>query len=123
MSKSFTTLVSSLVMITIGLAPLAFGASSAQAHSDQDALRLAVGSPYLYPGNVVCKDFDKTGFKTWRSRTDARMDLGNWDGSFLIHGAIEPGAFVSKGVDLYDVLESRCGLHARAEQGRRTRTW
>ena len=114
MSKSFKVLASSLIIAMASLAPLAFAIGHAAARDDRDAPRLAGGSPYLYPSNVVCKDFEKTGFRTWRIRTEAEMDLGNWDGVFLIRGAIQPGAFVSKGVDLYDVLESQCGLHAGA---------
>ncbi len=118
MSKSFAAVASSLIMATVGLAPLALGGGPAEAGGDRDALRAVVGSPYPYPGNVICKDFDKTGFKTWRTRTDAGTDLGNWDGAFLVRGAIGPGAFVSKGVDLYDVLERRCGLQADGQRGR-----
>ena len=66
----------------------------------------------LYPDNVDCRDYSKVGHNIWSLRSKADLDLGNWDGAFNIHGTIFPHTFVNKGVDLYDVLESKCEIYA-----------
>lgn len=64
----------------------------------------------LYPDNVDCRDYDKTSYKIWSLRNKAPIDLGNWDGSFSIDSPIRPRGFVRNGIDLYDVLERKCGI-------------
>jgi hypothetical protein len=66
----------------------------------------------LFPGNVVCSDFDKVNTKTWDLRRFQSLDLGNWDGRFIISGKITAGHFVSHGQDLFDVLERKCNVSA-----------
>ena len=66
----------------------------------------------LFPGNVVCSDFGKVDARTWDLRRDASLDLGNWDGEFLISGRITAGRFVAHGQDLFDVLEKKCEISA-----------
>lgn len=66
----------------------------------------------LFPGNVDCSDFGKVGAKTWDLRRASSLDLGNWDGQFVISGPIVAGRFVAHGHDLFDVLESKCKVSA-----------
>ena len=115
MSKSFTVFTSSLVVTAAVLAPFGLASSQVKADGLQNSVNAESSSRFLYPNNVVCKLFEKTGYQTWRLRDRLTLDLGNWGGAFSISGAIEPGAFKSKGIDLFDVLESKCGLHASAE--------
>lgn len=112
MPRTLTVFTSSLVFALIAYAP----ASRANVGEGQPNAQLSLVTHSLhrslYPGNVECKNFDKTGYRTWQLRDRSTVDLGNWDAAFPITGAIEPGTFVSKGVDLFDVLEIKCGLRA-----------
>lgn len=69
---------------------------------------------FIFPDNIDCRDFERTAYKAWRLRTLSSVDLGNWDGSFWVSGAISRGLFVRRGFDLLDVLEAKCGRSAEA---------
>ena len=66
----------------------------------------------LFPGNVVCSDFDKVGPRTWDLKHVESLDLGNWDGPLVVSGPIMAGRFVAHGHDLFDVLEGKCKVSA-----------
>lgn len=71
---------------------------------------LSIGSArFLFPDNVDCRDYDKTSVESWRLRSKKDLDLGNWDQAFSISGRIAPRMFVRNGIDLYEVLEAKCG--------------
>ena len=112
MPRPLTVFTSSLVLALVAFAPasradLGRGYAGPAPHLVSEPLNRS-----LYPANVECKNFDKTGYRTWRLRDRSTVDLGNWAGAFPITGAIVPGAFVSNGVDLFDVLQTKCELRA-----------
>ena len=112
MPRPLTVFASAMVLALAASAPLS--QASAGDGSARPAPNL-VSEPLhgsLYPANVECKNFDKTGYRSWELRDRSTVDLGNWAGAFPVTGTIEPGAFVSDGVDLFDVLQVKCGLRA-----------
>ena len=66
----------------------------------------------LFPHNVTCSDFDKINPSAWELRHKPSLDLGNWDGKFVISGPIKAGRFIARGQDLFVVLESECKIAA-----------
>ena len=82
--------------------PVSVGGTPTRAIAEQLQLR--------YPNNINCKDFAMTALKGWHLRTRSSMDLGNWDGAFWISGTISRGVFVRRGSDLFDILETKCGM-------------
>ena len=110
MLRPLTVITSSLLLASLAFSP----ASQANVGDGRPSPSL-VSEPLhqsLYPDNVECKNFDKTGYRTWQLRDRSTVDLGNWASAFPITGPIEPGAFVSGGKDLFYVLEAKCGVQA-----------
>lgn len=112
MPRPPTVFTSSLVLALVAFAPASRASVGDGYAGPAPRLVSESSSVSLYPANVECKNFDKTGYKTWQLRDRSTVDLGNWAGAFLVTGAIEPGLFVSNGVDLFDVLQIKCGLRA-----------
>ena len=67
---------------------------------------------FVFPGNIDCRDFERSSSTVWRLRDRSSVDLGNWDGSFWVGGAISRGVFVRNGFDLLTILEAKCGKSA-----------
>ena len=99
-----TIVLASIAISTLSAWPASGGMTPGRERPDQ--------LQFVFPHNVDCRDFERTGLKVWQTRHRSSIDLGNWDGSFEISGPIARGAFVLRGFDLVDILESRCGLMA-----------
>ena len=123
MSRTLSVFTSSLLAAVVTFAPS--GRADTVKQPAYAFLRIIPDPLHrsLYPDNVECKYFDKTGYKTWQLRDRSTVDLGNWGAAFPITGAITPGTFVSKGLDLFDVLEKKCGRSASLQGAVATVTW
>ena len=65
------------------------------------------------PKNTVdCKQFKRTGPKEWIEVGTAVFDLGEIKDINLTDQPVTPGYFKFGGIDLYPVLEGKCGDHA-----------
>ena len=65
------------------------------------------------PKNTVdCKQFKRTGPKEWIEVGTAIFDLGAIKDINLTDQPVTPGYFKFGGIDLYPVLEGKCGDHA-----------
>ena len=65
------------------------------------------------PKNTVdCKQFKRTGPKEWIEVGTAVFDLGEIKDITLTDQPVTPGYFKFGGIDLYPVLEGKCGDHA-----------
>ncbi len=65
------------------------------------------------PKNTIdCKQFKRTGPKEWIEVGTAVFDLGEIKDITLTDQPVTPGYFKFGGIDLYPVLEGKCGDHA-----------
>jgi len=65
------------------------------------------------PKNTVdCKQFKRAGPKEWIEVGTAVFDLGEINDITLTDQPVTPGYFKFGGIDLYPVLEGKCGDHA-----------
>jgi hypothetical protein len=65
------------------------------------------------PKNTIdCKQFKRTGPKEWIEVGTAVFDLGSIKDITLTDQPVTPGYFKFGGLDLYPVLEGKCGDHA-----------
>ena len=65
------------------------------------------------PKNTVdCKQFKRTGPKEWIEVGTAVFDLGGIKDINLTDQPVTPGYFKFGGIDLYPVLEGKCGVPA-----------
>lgn len=88
----------SALALAVGLFLLASPSASAQGSATETLFDDMAGGSALYavvsrgpprshfPNNVDCRDFSKTGYRTWELRDKSPIDLGNWDGAFDIIG-------------------------------------
>jgi hypothetical protein len=66
----------------------------------------------LPPNTIDCSQFQKVGSNAWMENGVAKFDLGSAKGVTLKETPILPGVNnVVGGVDLYQVLETKCGSH------------
>ena len=65
--------------------------------------------PALPKNTVDCKQFKKTGPKEWIEVGTAVFDLGGIKDINLTDQPVTPGYFKFGGIDLYPVLEGKCG--------------
>ena len=66
------------------------------------------------PKNTVdCKQFKRTGPKEWIEIGTAVFDLGGIKDINLTDQPVTPGYFKFGGIDLYPVLEGKCGDQPR----------
>ena len=66
-------------------------------------------APPLPKNTVDCKQFKKTGPKEWIEVGTAVFDLGEIQDINLTDQPVTPGYFKFGGIDLYPVLEGKCG--------------
>jgi hypothetical protein len=69
-------------------------------------------APPLPKNTVDCKQFKKTGPKEWIEVGTAVFDLGEIQDINLTEQPVTPGYFKFGGIDLYPVLEGKCGVPA-----------
>jgi hypothetical protein len=66
----------------------------------------------LPPNTIDCKQFKRTGPQEWIEVGTAVFDLGQISDIHLTDQPVTPGYFKFGGIDLYPVLEGKCGDHA-----------
>jgi hypothetical protein len=63
------------------------------------------------PENTIdCNQFEKTGFQEWMEVGTAVFDLGKVKDINLTNQPITPGFFKFGGIDVYPVLDQKCGV-------------
>lgn len=71
------------------------------------------------PENTIdCKQFKKTGPEEWMEAGTAVFDLGKIPDINLTNQPVKPRSFKFGGIDLYPVLEAKCGAPAYFAQGK-----
>jgi tetratricopeptide (TPR) repeat protein len=71
------------------------------------------------PENTIdCKQFKKTGSEEWIEVETAVFDLGNIKDINLTNQPVKPRSFKFGGIDLYPVLEGKCGAAVYFAQGK-----
>jgi tetratricopeptide (TPR) repeat protein len=71
------------------------------------------------PENTIdCKQFKKTGSEEWIEIETAVFDLGKIPDIHLTNQPVKPRSFKFGGIDLYPVLEGKCGAPSYFEQGK-----
>lgn len=79
------------------------------------ALVGTVRAAELPPNTVACRDFKKLPSGNWHTDR-AEFDLGPAIDTTMVDTTIAPGSFnLGDGVDLYRVLEAKCGAGAAPE--------
>jgi tetratricopeptide (TPR) repeat protein len=74
------------------------------------------------PENTIdCKQFKKTGPQEWIEVGTAVFDLGKIPDINLTNQPVKPRSFKFGGIDLYPVLEGKCGAAAYFAQGKTDR--
>ncbi len=72
------------------------------------------------PDNTIdCKQFKKTGPREWIEVGTAVFDLGKVRDINLTDQPVTPGYFKFGGIDLYPVLDGKCGAAAFVNQGKK----
>jgi tetratricopeptide (TPR) repeat protein len=74
------------------------------------------------PENTIdCKQFKKSGPQEWMEVETAIFDLGKIPDIHLTNQPVKPRSFKFGGIDLYPVLEAKCGAAAYFAQGKEDR--
>ncbi len=69
----------------------------------------ASAQPTLPPNTIQCSAFQKQHNGSWYVSQLTTFDLGTTKGMSLLHSEVGRRDFVFDGVDLFDVLEKKCG--------------
>ncbi len=70
-------------------------------------------APQLPKNSIDCTQFKKTGPKEWIEVGTAVFDLGSIKDISLTNQPVTPGYFKFDGIDVYPVLEQKCGAPAQ----------
>ena len=76
--------------------------------------------PRLPENTINCKQFKKTGAQEWTEVGTAVFDLGKINDINLTNQPVTPRYYKFDGVDLFDVVEQKCGAVAPSNQGNAT---
>jgi hypothetical protein len=69
-------------------------------------------TPQLPENTINCAQFKKTGPKEWTEVDTAIFNLGGIHDIHLTNQSVTPGSFKFDGIDVYPVLETKCGALA-----------
>ncbi len=77
----------------------------------------------LPPNTIDCRAFERLPDGNWRVGPPTTFDFGNIKGTILAHQTITPNFLNLGDLDLFDVIEQKCGRSRRGQRdtGERTR--